>query len=226
LRINRYIARSGVASRRKAEDLINSGVVYLNGNKVTDFAVNVRVPEDVVKINNKIIKLPQHFYYALNKPAGYTTTKKDKHAKKTIFELLPDESSLFSVGRLDRETEGLILITNNGDFAQNVTHPTKKIEKEYEVETKRPLTAKQISEIQNGVELKDGIVRALNVKKISDTKMVLIIEEGRNRIVRRTVSQVGNEVDKLKRTRIGDIELDIETGKYRKLTDKEVANYV
>lgn len=226
MRINRYIARSGITSRRKAEDLILSGRVSINNKIVTTLATEVNEDSSIVKIDNKKISLPKLLYYLFNKPVGYTTTKSDPYALHTIFELLPKNNSLFAVGRLDRNTAGLILITNDGDFAQNVIHPKMKIEKEYTVRTRFNITEDQINILAQGVELDDGMAKPNQIKKVGDKELTMTIEMGKNRIVRRMIKSVGNEVTGLLRTRIGKIILDIPVGKYRELTRKEVKNFI
>jgi 23S rRNA pseudouridine2605 synthase len=226
VRINQYIARAGVCSRRKAEDFIKSGSVFVNGKRVCAFATEVDVKKDMVVVGGEEIKLPSYKYYMFAKPVGYTVTRDDKYAKHTIFDLLPEDSSLIAVGRLDRDTSGLLLVTNDGDFAQNVIHPSKKIEKEYVVDTKFPITDEAITDLCKGVKLDDGPAKAKRVMKIKDNILNIVIEEGRKRIVKRMIIAVGNEVRSLHRNRIGDIVLDIPIGKYRELSEKEITSYV
>lgn len=225
MRINRYIARSGVTSRRKAEELIKSEKVLVNNIIETDLSRDIS-DTDVVNVNGKIIKLPDYQYYILNKPVGYTTTREDIHAKKNVFELLPNEASLFTVGRLDKNTSGLLLVTNDGDFAQNIIHPSKKVNKVYEVITEKDIDNKQIDELSNPIKLNDGTVNILALKKISNRKIIITICVGKNRIVRRIFESIGNNVKELNRVQVGKIKLDIEYGKFRKLTEEENKYYV
>jgi 23S rRNA pseudouridine2605 synthase len=225
MRINRYLARCGIASRRKSEELITSGRVLINGNPVTSLAIEVN-DSDVVQVDGETIKLPSYLYYALNKPLGYTTTRKDRFAEKTIFELLPDDKSLYTVGRLDKETTGLILVTNDGDFGQKIIHPTNKISKDYYIKLKYPIQKKHLEKLLKGVSLDDGLAKATELKAQGEKEIVITIEEGRNRIVRRMIKAIGNEVLELKRISIGEIKLDLPEGKYRSLTQKEVEKYV
>lgn len=226
MRINRFIARSGVTSRRKAEDLILSGKVLVDGRVVRLLSTEIDENNSIVEVNGKNVSLPNLKYYLFNKPTGYTTTKSDPFAKHTIFELLPNDNSLFAVGRLDQNTAGLILITNDGDFAQNIIHPTKKIEKEYIVRTKISVTDNQLKALTDGINLEDGPAKAKSIKKIGSKEISLVIEMGRNRIVRRMISKAGNMVSELIRIRIGKINLDTPAGKYRELTESEVKNYL
>jgi 23S rRNA pseudouridine2605 synthase len=225
MRINQYLARSGVASRRKSEELILSGAVLVNGEVVQNLATDIHPNEDVVTINGAVIALPQKKYYMLNKPAGHTTTRTDPHAKKTVFELLPDDPSLITVGRLDKETTGLLLVTNDGDFAQNIIHPSKKIEKVYLVKTKDIIQNTKLENLTEGLELDDGPAKFTYIKEAGLNSYEVGIEEGRNRIVRRMFETVGNKVVGLERIRIGKLSLDVAPGKYRDLTEEEINYY-
>jgi 23S rRNA pseudouridine2605 synthase len=226
MRINRYIARSGVTSRRKAEELLRLGKVSVNGKVITNLGTDINQTKDKVLVSGKAISLPDFKYFMLNKPVGYTTTREDINAKHIVFELLPKDKSLITVGRLDRDTSGLLLITNDGDFAQNIIHPSNKIEKEYAITTKRPLDNIMIDSLTRGVPLEDGMARAVNVKTHGNKELTVTILEGRKRIVRRMIKAIGSEVYALKRIRIGDIKLDTAVGAYRELTEKEILPYV
>jgi 23S rRNA pseudouridine2605 synthase len=226
MRLNRFLARSGVASRRKAEDVIISGRVKVNGRVVTELATEVAPVSDNVEVDGELVRLPVYKYFSLNKPAGYTCTRADAHAEKTIFELLPNDKSLITVGRLDRETTGLILITNDGDFAQNIIHPSKKISKVYRIKLRSFLTDEQLRKLRGQILLEDGPAQATTIKVISNKELELTIEEGRKRIVRRMIRAVGNEIVELERISIGHLKLDTKTGEFRELTPKEVAQYV
>lgn len=225
MRLNQFLARSGLTSRRKAEDFITGGKVTVNGELVTNLATNVNPQSDKIKVEEKQVKLPSLKYYLFNKPVGYTVTRKDKHASKTIFDILPDNSSLISVGRLDRDSEGLLIVTNDGEFAQKIIHPSNKIEKEYEVILEKPVTEVAINNLKLGIELDDGLAKATHAVKTGENTATIIILEGRKRQVRRMFESVGNKVTGLKRTRIGKIKLDVKTGEYRELSKKEIENY-
>jgi pseudouridine synthase len=179
----------------------------------------------VVGVEGKTVTPQAKKYYLLNKPNLYTTTKDDPYALHTIMELLPDDPSLFPVGRLDRDTTGLIIITNDGDFGQRMIHPSKKIEKEYIVRTKLPITNDQLQMLEEGLELEDGTAKPKAVKQIGKNELSLVIEMGRKRVVRRMVAAVGNKVNALTRVRIGKLTLDVPPGQYRELTEKEVAYF-
>jgi pseudouridine synthase len=226
MRLNRYLARAGVASRRKSEEIILSGEIIVNEIVTKELSTEINPQKDTVLYKDKLIELPKYKYYALNKPTGFTCTKKDKYAERTIFDILPNDSSLFSVGRLDKDTSGLILITNDGLFAQNIIHPSNKIPKSYQVKLKTPIKASDIKKLLAGVILNDGPAKATNLELINQNEVNITIEEGRNRIIRRMIRAIGNEVDELKRISIGEISLDVKTGEHRDLKKEEINKYV
>jgi 23S rRNA pseudouridine2605 synthase len=225
MRINQYLARTGVTSRRKAEELILSGAVLVNGKVVKELATNINPGSDIVEVSGLTIALPQKKYYMLNKPAGYVTTHSDPHAVKTVFELLPDDTSLITVGRLDKETTGLLIVTNDGNFAQNIIHPSKKIEKAYLATLTDKISDSTIKRLESGLELDDGPAKFTYIKGVGNNIYEVGIEEGRNRIVRRMFEATGAKVVELHRTRIGELILDIPNGKLRELTLKEINDY-
>ena len=161
----------------------------------------------------------------LNKPAGYVTTRSDPHADKTVFELLPDDASLITVGRLDKETTGLLIVTNDGHLAQNIIHPSKKIEKAYLATLKSEISALNIKRLENGVELDDGPAKFTYIKGLGKNEFEVGIEEGRNRIVRRMFEAGGGKVIGLHRVRIGKVMLDIPNGEWRELALEEIKYY-
>lgn len=225
IRINKYLARSGLGSRRSVEKIIKSGSVSVNKRTISDLSYQVDPLKDKVAVDRKEIKLPELKYYALNKPKGYVVTKSDPYATKTIFSLLPQDNTLFSVGRLDKETSGLIIITNDGDFAQRIIHPSNKVEKEYEVITKNKISERQIEALSKTINLNDGPTKLTGIDLVGDKKIIVKIEEGRKRIIRRIFKKIGNEVEELRRLRIGNIKLGaLKVGEFRTLTEKEVQN--
>jgi 23S rRNA pseudouridine2605 synthase len=225
VRINQFLARAGLGSRRKVEALVLSGLVKVNGSEINDLAINIDPDNDVVEYDEKTVILPEKKYYLLNKPVGYTTTKSDPHAEKTVFELLPEDDSLIAVGRLDRDTTGLLIFTNDGDFAQRLIHPSKKIEKVYVAKLENEISETDLRRLEEGIVLDDGLAKFSYTKKVAQKTVELGILEGRNRIVRRMFEGVGNKVVELARIKIGDICCDVERGEYRELTDSEVKSY-
>ncbi len=221
-RINKYIASCGICSRRKADELIQEGKVELNGKVVTNLGEKVE-EKDIVKIDGKeIFKEEKKVYIALNKPKGYVTTNSDQFNRKSVVVLIHENVRLFPVGRLDMYTEGLLILTNDGEFSNLMMHPRNKIEKTYVVTTNTMVSNEQIETLKNGVDIGDYITRPAKVKMISKDKLEIVISEGKNRQVRRMCEAVGINLLNLKRVKIGKIELgNLQTGKYRYLTEKE-----
>ncbi len=221
MRINKYIAKSGVCSRRKADALINSGNVTINDEIATlgsDVAEN-----DVVKINGKIIKLQEEkIYIAFNKPVGIECTS-NKSVKNNIIDYIGFKQRIFTVGRLDTNSQGLIILTNDGDFAQKLTKTANKHEKEYLVTVYDDITPEFISNLEKGVEI-DGIMTApCKIKKLSSKKFKITLIQGLNRQIRKMCLTQNNRVKTLKRIRIEKLLLgDLEIGKYKHIKPEDV----
>ena len=230
VRLQKFIRDCSGISRRKAEGLISAGLVTVNGERAVLGQV-VDSGADVVKVSGeeqKADKAP--VYIVLNKPRGYTTTRADPHAEKTIYELLPEEfKKLFPVGRLDKDSEGLLFLTNDGDFTYRLTHPKFEVEKEYTVVIRGSLTKKEKENIETGVKT-EGFSTSpakieLIVQNLSNTTLNITIHEGQNREIRRMFGLFNHEVLSLKRIRTHKILLgDLAVGKWRILTDKEVSS--
>ncbi len=227
-RLQKYISQSGVASRREAERMIAEGFVFVNGKQVTEMGYKV-TEKDEVKIGEDIIKPQENkVYYMLNKPTGYITTTKDDRDRKTVMNLVRVKERVYPVGRLDYDSSGLLLFTNDGDFKNLLINPVNEVEKEYHVKIEGLLRKEESRKIEKGIEL-DGVktrpARIINVK-YDDTKtstyLDIIIKEGKNREIRRLFDSVNHKVKSLKRTRIGNLKLDIDTGYFRSLTPHEV----
>jgi 23S rRNA pseudouridine2605 synthase len=221
VRLAKYIANCGVTSRRKAEELVRNGSALVNGQAVYDPALDINIDIDKITINGTAVTMPNFEYVLLNKPAGYTTTTNDKHAKKLITELVP--VGLLPAGRLDKETSGLIIMTNDGDLIFKLTHPKFEHQKVYVAETKEALTTKDILNIKNGLVLDDGPIKPDHFEAISPNKYKITIHEGRNRIVRRIFEAVGKPLISLDRISIAELEDEhLSPGKYRILSKTEV----
>lgn len=230
VRLQKYIAMSGRASRRAAETMIDAGRVRVNGRPVTEQGVKVEVGCDKVELDGELITaVHKRIYIALNKPEGYITTMKDQFGRPTVMDLVEKEihTRVFPVGRLDYATEGLLLMTNDGDWANRVTHPSFECRKKYYAVLKGVLTIPELNRLRRGVML-DGRKTAPAECEIMEidmgmTLVEITIREGRNRQVRRMFETVGHEVRKLRRDRIGIIELgNLPEGRFRHLTSAEV----
>ncbi len=227
MRLQAFLARAGAApSRRKAEDLIAAGRVAVNGESAS---IGATVSgEDRVLLDGAPVRLPrEHTHLAFNKPAGYLTTLHDDHGRPTVSELMPDVPGLVPAGRLDYDTTGLLILTNDGAFAHHITHPSTEIEKEYLLTVQNPAPREALTALAAGPDLEDGPMlppEISNVRRsLRATTFHLTIHEGRNRIIRRACAAVGLRLFSLKRLRIGPVELgDLPEGRYRDLTSGEL----
>lgn len=221
-RLNKYIASCGVCSRRKSDELISSGKVKVNGQVVTNLGEKVS-SKDIVEVDNKLIqKEEKKVYIVLNKPRGYVTTNSDEYNRKNVIDLIDEDVRVYSIGRLDKDTEGLLLLTNDGEFSNKVMHPRNKIEKTYIVTTDTNVTNEQLEKLRNGVDIGDYITRPAKIKRIGNDKVQIIISEGKNRQVRKMCDSVGINLLNLRRIQVGNILLgNLQSGKYRYLTAKE-----
>jgi 23S rRNA pseudouridine2605 synthase len=226
MRIAKALALAGIDSRRKSETYILEGAVSVNGKVVKDLGRQVDVEADKITFRGKPLVFQKKVYYLLNKPAGYTTTVSDPHASKTVMELLPSEFNLFRlfpVGRLDRESTGLLLMTNDGDLAQKLTHPRYGVGKRYEVTVNRPLETGTLKRLMRGVQLEEGLAQAEQIEVLSDTKLRLLLREGKKREIRRMFEQNGYTVKTLCRIEFGPLKLEkLALGSGRSLTDSEL----
>jgi 23S rRNA pseudouridine2605 synthase len=217
------LSRAGVASRRAAEELIAAGRVRVNG-RPAHLGQRVHVDTDAVEVDGvRLSVAPGLVYYLLNKPAGVVSTASDPQGRPTVVDLVPDDPRVFPVGRLDADTEGLLLLTNDGELAQRLTHPRHGVEKEYLAEVAgRPL-AGTVRQLREGVRLEDGMTAPARVSLIPPNLLRLVIHEGRNRQVRRMCEAVGHPVRRLVRLRIGPLRDDrLRPGKWRPLDQKEL----
>lgn len=227
-RINKYIAECTGCSRRKAEEFINKGLVKLNGSVVNDLSIKVTA-EDKVFLKGKILKLPRHRYIIFNKPPGYITTRADEKGRKTIYDLLPEAyHELKPVGRLDKDTSGLLLLTNDGDLINRLTHPKYKVPKRYRVNIKGNFTAKEANLFAEGVDIGEeqpAYADVLSVKLIDKNtyEVNLLLKQGYNRQIRRMFEKLSLEVTALKRISIGPLNLKgLRRAEYSIITPKEL----
>ena len=227
-RLQKVIAQSGVTSRRKAEELIKEGKVKVNGVVVTELGTKVS-SKDEIAVNDRIIEKEAKEYYLLNKPRGVVTTTSDDKNRKTVLDYINTEARIYPVGRLDYDTTGALLLTNDGEFANILMHPNNQVDKVYLAKLNGIIKGEQINQLKNGVMLDDVLVKATRVKlkkvdPAKNTSMVdITIHEGKNHQVKRMFEAVGFLVDKLTRERIGVFQIkDLKLGEYRKLTPKEI----
>lgn len=228
-RLNKYIARSGVCSRRKADELIDQGLVKVNGEVAGEYWYRVQ-PGDVVEVNGRVISPRQFIYILLNKPKDTITTTSDERGRKTVMDLvkLPDQEGdgLFPVGRLDRDTTGTLLLTNDGDLAHRLMHPRHEITKRYVVQTRRAVKPHEIDQLKRGIELDDGLARADQATYVHPSnhhEIGIEIHEGRNRQVRRMFEALGHDVRALERVAYARLTTaGIRRGKWRRLAPHEI----
>lgn len=222
-RLQKVLARAGIASRRGSEELIADGRVTVNG-EIADLGRRVDVESDVVEVDGVAIGIrPGMVYYLLHKPAGVVTTADDPQGRPTVVAMVPAEPRVFPVGRLDMDTEGLLLLTNDGDLTHRLTHPSFGVDKEYLAHVEGTLSRGALRRLREGVELDDGITAPAKASQIEPGLVRLVIHEGRNRQVRRMCEAVGHPVVRLVRTRIGPlVDHALTPGTWRVLDTTEV----
>ena len=231
IRLQKYLANNGIASRRKCEELIMQGRVKVNGEVVTELGTKINPDKDIIEYNGKTIKNTntEHTYILLNKPIDYVTTVKDQFNRNTVLDLVKTNKRLVPVGRLDMYTSGAIILTDDGDFVYKITHPKHEIPKTYNVTVVGKVTGEEIEQLKNGVDIGDFVTSKAEVKilKIDEQKNIsrlqITIHEGKNRQIRRMCEAIGKKVLALHRSKIGDIGVkDLKVGEFRYLTNKEV----
>ena len=222
-RLQKVLARAGLASRRVCEDLIAEGRVKVNG-EVADLGRRVDPLVDVIEVDGGLVPIaPGLVYYLLNKPAAVVTTAADTHGRPTVVDLVPDDPRVFPVGRLDADTEGLLLLTNDGELTHRLTHPSFGVEKEYLASVEGDPSPAALRRLREGVDLDDGRTAPAKAVRVSEGLLRLTIHEGRNRQVRRMCEAVGHPVVRLVRTRIGSLaDRRLRPGEWRELTPDEV----
>ncbi len=226
VRLNKYIANSGVCSRREADKLIEQGLIMVNGEVVTELGTKIKFG-DKVQYEGNYLRGEQHVYLLMNKPKDFITTSKDPQGRKTVMDLIGSKCKerVYPVGRLDRNTTGLLMLTNDGELASKLTHPKHEIKKLYQVETDIPVKPSDLDLLVSGITLEDGDAKADNAAYAGGKNIIGVeLHSGKNRIVRRMFAELGYEVKKLDRVMFAGLtKKDIPRGKWRFLTDKEVA---
>jgi len=225
VRINRYLAMCGIASRRAADDLVRAGRVKINGEVVTNLATRVDPERDVVEFDGRVVRpQEQTVYVLLNKPRGYITTAKDEKNRPTVLDLVKLPQRVFPVGRLDADTEGALILTNDGALAYRLAHPRYGVEKVYHAVLDRPVRDADLERLRQGVEIETGRTSPCQARYLDDPRRVeLILHEGKKRQVRRMFKALGYHVEELRRVSIGGISIDgVPVGQWRFLTGEEV----
>ncbi len=222
-RLQKVLARAGIGSRRVCEDLIADGRVVVNG-QTAELGRRVNPETDVIELDGAMIPIrPDAVYYLLNKPTDTVTTADDPQGRPTVVQLVPDQPRVFPVGRLDFETEGLLILTNDGELTHRLTHPSFGVEKEYLAQVTGTPSRGALRELREGVELDDGLTSPAQASMATPGVVKLTIHEGRNRQVRRMCDAIGHPVNRLVRTRIGPIaDRQLKPGEWRELTSEEV----
>jgi len=223
VRLNRFLALAGISSRRGAEEYIRNGRVTINGELITDLAKRVS-PSDQVRVDGRAVQRKEFIYLLLNKPADFITTRSDEGSRKTIYTLLPENlSGLAHVGRLDKESEGLLLLTNDGDLAFQITHPKFKLEKEYLVTLDREFQVEDAPKTKKGVYLSEGRARFDAIFKVDRQRVRVILTQGLKRQIRRVFAALGYKVRRLQRIRIGPLtDRGLRPGEVRFLSKRQI----
>ena len=230
IRLQKFLAEAGVASRRKSEELILNGKIKVNGKLITELGTKVNPEKDKIEYNNKIVQIEKRkVYILLNKPIGYVTTVKDQFQRDSVLDLVKVKERLVPVGRLDMYTSGALILTNDGDFVYKVTHPKHEINKTYTVTLKGIIEKTKVDELRKGIDIGGYITKPAKVKILKTdeekniSRLEIVIHEGKNRQVRKMCETIGHRVLALHRSKIAGIGVkDIELGKWRYLTQKEV----
>ena len=223
IRINKYIASSGVSSRRSAEEYIKQGRVKINGKVITELGTLVG-ENDEVMLDNKVVTVEEEkVYIMLNKPKGYITTSKEQFNRPSVLDIIKENKRVYPVGRLDMDSEGLLLLTNDGEFTNSIIHPTKHIAKTYDVVLKEKIDDSSITKLVSGVDIGGYKTRECEIKRMSDNRVQITIYEGKNRQIRRMIEAINNKVVSLKRISIGRLKLNnLKVGEYTYLKEQDI----
>lgn len=224
MRLQKFLSTAGVCSRRKGEEYIEKGFVSVNDKVADQPGIKIDPSKDCVKFNGKVVNIENKLIYiALNKPSGYITSCKHNN-EKIVMDLLDIDERVYPVGRLDKKSDGLLLLTNDGTLHHRLSHPSFDHEKQYRVSTLKEIDAQSLKKMAEGILLDDKITRPARVKRISGKSFEIVLKEGRNRQIRRMVDTFDNRVLELTRLRISNIKLgDLKKGHFRYLSEKEIA---
>ena len=233
-RLQKFLANSGIASRRKCEELILAGLVKVNGKVVTALGTKIEPKKDVIEYKGKVVKPNQNFVYILlNKPIGYVTTASDQFDRATVLDLIKVKERIVPVGRLDMYTSGALILTNDGDFVYRVTHPKHETEKTYTVTLKGIINQKEVQILRNGVQIEDYTTHPAKVKILktdtekNQSRLEITIHEGKNRQVRKMCETIGKKVVALHRSKIGNLDVkNLKIGEWRYLKEDEIKKLI
>ncbi len=231
-RLQKYLANNGIAARRKCEEYILSERVKVNGQVVTKLGIKINSEKDIIEFDGKKVeKVEKHVYILLNKPIGYVTTVKDQFDRPTVLDLVKIKEKILPVGRLDMYTSGALILTNDGEFINKITHPKNEVEKTYTVTVKGIIKQEDVQKLENGVEIEDYISGKAKVKILKTdeeknfSRVQITIHEGKNREVRKMCEAIGKKVLALHRRKIANLDVkNLKIGQWRYLTDSEVSN--
>lgn len=230
MRLQKFLARAGVCSRRAAEKLIVDGRIQVNGDTVTTLGTQVDPKTDAVCFEGRRVRLPsavERIYIAVNKPQGVVTSCIRKHGDRIILDLVPIEDRIFPVGRLDKDSQGLVLLTNDGELHNMLSHPSHNHEKEYRVTTTHPVKDADLTAMARGMVIQGKRTRKAQVARISKNRFTIVLKQGLNRQIRKMVGQTGNRVENLERVRMASVSLgDLAPGAWRHLTPGEIAGLI
>ncbi|MFH1197664.1 MAG: pseudouridine synthase [bacterium] len=226
IRLNKYLSECGIASRRKSEEYIKDGRVSVNGKTVVELSTTVDPFKDIIELDSEKLKLKQKVYFILNKPKGFISTTKDEKDRKTVIDLINTKEKIFPVGRLDHDTTGVLILTNDGEFSNYLTHPSHKIAREYYAVLDKPLTEEDRKKLITGIYLerrKSKFTKILFPKKDFYKGVIVVTEEGRNHFVKNMFFALGYEVMHLHRNSFGGITVgNLNVGNYRKVSLSEL----
>ena len=223
MRLVKFLAHGGVASRRRAEEIIGKGLVTVGGEVVTDPARDVGDGDDV-RVNGEPVAAEAREVWVVNKPAGVVSTAREPGSRSAVVDLVDTSVRLYPVGRLDADSTGLLLLTNDGELANRLTHPRYEVPKTYRARLQKPIADRDLARLRKGVQLEDGPTGPAEVRRLGKQEIEVTLREGRNRQVRRMLEAVGNEVVGLRRVKFGPLALDdLKPGQARRLSDSEIA---
>ncbi len=227
MRVQRLLASAGFGSRRQCEELIEAGRVEIDGQIITQLGTTVDPSTQKVKVDGVVLRKQKLVYFAVNKPVGFVTTNRDPHGRPRVIDLVPPDERVFPVGRLDRSSEGLILLTNDGELAQKLTHPKFGIRKVYRVTVAGKVDGETMKKMRQGIYIAEGFVKVEGAKVLKSrgraTEMEIVLREGKNREIRRILARLGHKVQQLRRIAVGPLKLgDVPAGAYRAVTPQEV----